>query len=191
MKVRESGMPDESYWESFFDASAAMKLLFDSSGFSGNLVEFGCGYGTFTVPAAVHTKGVVTALDIDPQMIERTRQKTEAWGLSNVHAEVRDFVANGSGLDGETQDHALIINLLHLEQPIPLLREAHRVLREDGMLLVMHWRSDIPTPRGPSLAIRPRPEQCQVWMEAAGFRKVEPVNVQPYCPYHFGLLARR
>lgn len=191
MKVRESGMPDESYWESFFDADATVNVLFSSSSLSGHLVEFGCGYGTFTLPAALHTRGVVTALDIEPLMIDRTRQKAEARGLSNVNAEVRDFLADGSGLDSETQDHALIFNLLHLEQPVALLREARRVLRDGGMLFVMHWRSDIPTPRGPSLAIRPRPEQCQTWLEEAGFRNIEPVDVQPCCPYHFGLLARR
>ena len=133
----------------------------------------------------------MTALDIDPLMIDRVRQKTEAWGLSNVRSEVRDFVADGSGLDSETQDHALIFNLLHLEQPVALLQEARRALHDGGMLFVMHWRSDIPTPRGPSLAIRPRPEQCQTWLEEAGFRNIEPVNLQDCCPYHFGLLARR
>jgi SAM-dependent methyltransferase len=190
MKARESGMPEEVYWESFFDADAVMKILFDTSGLAGDLVEFGCGYGTFTVPAALHTHSIVTALDIDPQMIDRVRQKIEAQELSNVRAEVRDFVADGTGLDSGTQDHALIFNLLHLEQPVVLLREAHRVLHDDGMLFVMHWRSDILTPRGPSLAIRPRPEQCQAWLEEAGFRNIEPVNLQSCCPYHFGLLAR-
>jgi SAM-dependent methyltransferase len=191
MKARESGMPEEAYWESFFDADATIKILFNTSGLAGHLIEFGCGYGTFTVPAALHTHGIVTALDIEPLMVDRVRQKTEARGLSNVYAEVRDFVANGSGLETGTQDHALIFNLLHLEHPIALLQEAHRVLRDGGMLFVMHWRSDIPTPRGPSLAIRPRPEQCQVWLEEASFRDVKPVNLQSCCPYHFGLLARR
>lgn len=191
MKARESGMPEEAYWETFFDVDAVLKLLFKASGLTGHLVEFGCGYGTFTVPAALRTQGSVTALDIDPQMVERVGQKIEAQGLSNVQAEVRDFVADGTGLGSGTQDHVLIFNLLHLEQPVALLQEAHRVLRDDGMLFVMHWRSDIPTPRGPSLAIRPRPEQCQSWLEEAGFRNVEPVNLQPCCPYHFGLLARK
>ncbi|MBZ0283367.1 MAG: class I SAM-dependent methyltransferase [Anaerolineae bacterium] len=191
MKARESGMPEETYWERFFDADAVLKLLFKASGLTGHLVEFGCGYGTFTVPAALRTQSIVTALDIDPQMVERVRQKIEAQGLSNVQAEVRDFVADGTGLDSGTQDHALIFNLLHLEQPVALLQEAHRVLHDDGMLFIMHWRSDIPTPRGPSLAIRPRPEQCQSWLEEAGFRNVESVNLQLCCPYHFGLLARK
>jgi hypothetical protein len=100
-------------------------------------------------------------------------------------------VADGSGLDSGTQDHALIFNLLHLEKPVMLLQEARRVLQDRGLLFVMHWRSDIPTPRGPSLAIRPRPEQCQTWLEEAGFQNVEPVNLQSCCPYHFGLIARR
>lgn len=191
MKARESGMPEEAYWESFFDADAAMKILFNISRLAGHLVEFGCGYGTFTMPAALHTYGVVTALDIDPVMVDRVQQKIEAQGLSNVHPEVRDFVADGSGLADGTQDHALIFNLLHLEQPVALLQEAHRVLHDRGMLFVIHWRSDIPTPRGPSLAIRPRLEQCQTWLEEAGFQNIEPVNLQPCCPYHFGLIARR
>ncbi len=142
------------------------------------------------MPAALHTHGIVTALDIEPLLVDDVRQKAEAQGLSNVRAEVRDIVADGSGLDSGTQDHALIFNLLHLEQPVALLREAHRVLHNRGMLFVMHWRSDIPTPRGPSLAIRPRPEQCQRWLEEAGFQNIESVNLQPCCPYHFGLLAR-
>ncbi|MEO8608812.1 MAG: class I SAM-dependent methyltransferase [Chloroflexota bacterium] len=191
MKARESGMPEEAYWESFFDADATMEILFSTSALAGHLVEFGCGYGTFTVPAARRTHGIVTALDIEPLMVDRVREKAKALALSNVRAEMRDFVAHGSGLASSTQDHALIFNLLHLEHPVALLQEAHRVLHDGGMLFVMHWRSDIPTPRGPSLAIRPRPEQCQVWLEEAGFRDVEWVNLQLCCPYHFGLIARR
>jgi SAM-dependent methyltransferase len=191
MKARESGMPEEAYWESFFDADATMEILFSTSGLAGHLVEFGCGYGTFTLPAALHTHGIVIALDIEPLMVDRVQKKAEALALSNVRAEIRDFVAHGSGLDSGTQDHALIFNLLHLEHPVALLQEAHRVLHDGGMLFVMHWRSDIPTPRGPSLAIRPRPEQCQAWLEEAGFRDVEWVNLQLSCPYHFGLIARR
>ncbi len=190
MKARESGMPEEAYWESFFDADATMDILFRTSRLAGHLVEFGCGYGTFTMPAARRTRGIVTALDIEPLMVDHVRQKAEALALANVQAEVRDFVADGTGLGSGTQDHVLIFNLLHLEQPVALLKEAHRVLQNGGLLFVIHWRSDIPTPRGPSLAIRPRPEQCRAWLEEAGFRSVESVNLQECCPYHFGLMAR-
>lgn len=191
MKGRESGMPDEDCWASFFGPDVAIDRLWGPSGVQGNVIELGCGYGTFTVPAARRTAGLVTALDIEPKMVEFVRQKAESFVLPNIRAEVRNFVANGTGVEDNSQAHAMIFNLLHLEQPVALLREAYRTLQDGGVLSVIHWRSDIPTPRGPSLAIRPTPEQCQAWMAEAGFRAIESVDLQSCCPFHFGLLARR
>lgn len=190
MKGRESGMPDETYWASFFEADAAVDRLLGLS-IEGNVIEFGCGYGSFTVPAARRTAGYVTALDIEPEMVDCVRQKAVACNSFNIQAEVRDFVAHGTGVATGSQAHAMIFNLLHLEQPVALLREAYRTLQDGGVLSVIHWRSDIQTPRGPSLEIRPTPEQCRMWMAEAGFRAIESVDLQSCCPFHFGLLARR
>lgn len=189
MKGRDSGMPAEDYWETFFDAAAATPLLLGSQTVSGDIVEFGCGYGSFTIPAARAASGVVTALDIDADMIKTVRQKAAAGKLANIRVEKRDFVANGTGLPTGSQSHAMIYNLLHIEHPEGLLDEARRVLEEGGSLSVMHWRSDIPTPRGPSLDIRPTPDQCRTWMLAAGFSTVDDIELGAYCPYHFGLRA--
>ena len=190
MKVRESGMPVEATWAKFFDADAAIERLLGAERVAGDLVEFGCGYGTFTIPTAQHTLGIVTALDIEPEMVDCVQKKATSAGIFNIRCELRDFIAQGTGLGNGTQAHALIFNLLHLEQPIALLREALRVLRPDGMLSVIHWRSDVPTPRGPSSAIRPTPQQCWQWIEEAGFRDIHAVDLQNCCPYHFALAAR-
>ncbi|MFC5300081.1 class I SAM-dependent methyltransferase [Azospira restricta] len=191
MKGRESGMPDEAWWASFFEPEGALDRLLDLGRNDGGIVEFGCGYGTFTLPAARRTRGTVVALDIEPALVEAVRGKAERAGLGNVQACVRDFVADGTGLAGGSQAHAMIYNLLHLEAPLALLREAHRNLAPGGTLSVIHWRSDMPTPRGPSLAIRPTPEQCAAWIGEAGFRELRTVDLQSSCPYHFGLVARR
>lgn len=191
MKARESGMPKEAAWESFFNASAAIDKLLGAQGVAGNVVEFGCGYGTFTIPAALRTRGIVTALDIEPAMVDCTLQRTKDRALSNIRAEIRDFVGQGTGLGDGSQAHAMIFNLLHLERPVALLKEAYRVLQDGGRLTVIHWRSDIPTPRGPSLAIRPTPDQCRKWMAEAGFQDIQTVDLKSCCPYHFGLIARR
>lgn len=191
MKCRESGMPDEDYWASFFDPAAALDQLLGEADIPGNIIEFGCGYGTFTVPAARRTSGLLTALDIDPAMVECVRRKAETFKLANIRVEVRDFVEHGTGVKDRSQAHAMLFNLLHLEQPIALLREAYRTLQDGGMLSVIHWRSDIPTPRGPSLEIRPTPKQCRAWMKEAGFIDIKTVDLSFSCPYHFGLLATR
>ena len=189
MKGRESGMPDEAYWATFFDPEKLLRRLLPAGVHRGDIVEFGCGYGTFTLPAARSTSGVVTGLDIEPEMVACVRKKVLEAGVTNVVATVRDFVADGTGLADESQSHAMIFNLLHLEQPLVLLREARRVLMPGASLSVMHWRSDMPTPRGPSLAIRPSPEQCATWLHDAAFRSVEPVELEDASPYHFGLVA--
>jgi SAM-dependent methyltransferase len=130
-------------------------------------------------------------LDIEPEMIAVVREKAAGLGLHNIRAELRDFIADGAGVGAGSQAHAMIFNLLHLAQPVALLREARRTLQDGGVLSVMHWRSDIPTPRGPPLEIRPTPEQCRQWMADAGFRAIESVDLQDGCPFHFGLIGRR
>ena len=86
-------MPDEAYWDSFFQPEGILdRLLVTNKGGCYNLVEFGCGYGTFSLPAAKRTRGTVTALDIEPMMVELVAERAKADGLLNVRAELRDFV---------------------------------------------------------------------------------------------------
>ena len=124
-------------------------------------------------------------------MVALVRHRAEDGALPNIDAIVRDFVAQGTGLADGAQAHVMIYNLLHLEYPGALLAEAHRILQPGGVLSVIHWRSDIPTPRGPSLAIRPSPDQCRRWIAEAGFEDIELVDLQHCCPFHFGLTGRR
>ena len=189
MRGRDSGMPAEEFWNSFFDAECMIEKLFGKDGCQGSAVEFGCGYGTFTFPAAKHTTGTVYAFDIEPDLIARLRARAKRDTILNIAAETRDFVAQGTGLEPGSQSHAMIYNLLHIENPDGLLREAARVLCPRGRLSIIHWRSDIPTPRGPSLEIRPTPEQCKAWLEAAGFHEIQEIDLRECCRYHFGMVA--
>ena len=187
MKTRESGMPDEEMWQGFFDAQTVLRKLGLSSACT-NVVDFGCGYGTFTIPAAGIASGVVYALDMEPEMVETT--KTKAACLGNVEVQQRDFVVEGSGLSDTSVDYVMLFNILHAEERRTLLQEAWRVLREDGMLAVIHWNYDPSTPRGPSMSIRPRPEQCRSWAEQVGFALLPPGLID-LPPYHYGFVFRR
>jgi SAM-dependent methyltransferase len=188
MKVRDSGMPDEAMWAQFFDARAILTAL-DFSTTDADVVDFGCGYGTFTLAAARLTSGTVYALDIDAEMIAATAAKAASFGLDNVRTIARDFVTEGTGLPNASADYAMLFNILHAEQPAELLREALRVLRPGGKAAVIHWIHDAATPRGPDLSIRPRPQQCRAWAKDTGFEVVRPTIALP--PHHYGLLGRK
>jgi ubiquinone/menaquinone biosynthesis C-methylase UbiE len=97
VKVRESGMPDESMWKQFFDPSEALELL-GLTPETSSAVDLGCGYGTFTIPAARLIRGTVHAFDIEPEMISETAEKAEEGGLANVELHLRDFAGEGTGL---------------------------------------------------------------------------------------------
>lgn len=120
-------MPEETYWETLFDVTTVMdRLGIDHR--TGDAVELGCGYGTFTLPFAKKISGILRTFDIDPEMIARTRQKALCAGISNITAELRDVFAEGFGVADASQDACLLFNILHCEEPQRLLREAARVL---------------------------------------------------------------
>ena len=132
--------------------------------------------------------GIVHALDIEPELISLVEIKCRQAGIANVHAQVRDFVGQGSGLADQSVDAALLFNILHHDQPVALLAEARRVLKPGGICAVIHWNFDPTTPRGPALEIRPRPEQCIAWGQQAGFLFEERYDLPPY---HYGLLFKK
>jgi len=189
MKTRESGMPEESLWATFFEPERVLTEL-GLTGCEGDVIELGCGYGTFTVPAANRTAGVVHALDIDHSMVARTLQRAEEQGLTNIRGVLRDFVEHGTGLPDSSVQYVMLFNLLHAECPEVLLREAWRVLAPGGRLGIMHWNYDPNTPRGPSMSIRPRPEQSRDWAVAAGFQLLPP-GIVALPPYHYGMAMQK
>jgi len=187
MKTRESGMPPEDMWQSFFEPATVLHQL-GLRAECEHVVDFGCGYGTFSIPAAKIAQGIVHALDIDPEMIAATKAKAASQGLLNLRASQRDFVDAGCGLPDGSADYVMLFNILHaIEAPI-LLAEARRALKPGGRLGVMHWNYDASTPRGPNMDIRLQPAQCVAIVEQAGFENSDLIDLPPF---HYGFIATR
>lgn len=188
MKTRESGMPDQQTWQDFFTPAETLgKLGLTAS--CRDALDMGCGYGTFSIPAARIVTGSVFAIDIEPEMVNATKQAAVDAGLTNLVVSQRDFVTQGTGLPDASVQYVMLFNILHAEDPHTLLREATRILTPDGLLGVMHWNYDASTPRGPSMSIRPRPEQILQWAEDVGFRTASRGKVD-LPPYHYGFAFR-
>ncbi|MBI5388350.1 MAG: class I SAM-dependent methyltransferase [Verrucomicrobia bacterium] len=189
MKLRESGMPEEAYWETLFNVD----LILDRLAIDGRLrdvVELGCGYGTFTLPIARRIAGVVRTCDIDPMMVARTKRRAAEVGVENIRAEQRDVFLDGFGVPPSSQDAVLLFNILHCEEPVRVLTAAARAVRPAGVVLVIHWCYDPATPRGPDLSIRPRPEQIVEWAGQTGLLDAQsPILDLP--PWHYGIRFRR
>jgi SAM-dependent methyltransferase len=177
MKIRDSGMPEEAYWESLFDVPLILSRLQIEQ--FHDVAELGCGYGTFSIPAARAISGTLYTFDIDPAMVARTKARADDL---NILCQIRDVMEVGFGV---TVDAVLLFNILHCEEPVRLLHDAADALRDDGRVVVIHWRHDIVTPRGPKAEIRPTPAQILAWGAEAALRSEGGIIDLP--PWHYAL----
>lgn len=189
-RVRESGMPVVDWWEQLVSAESTLDLLGFVHGQHETIVEFGCGYGTFTIPVAERVHQLYS-FDIDHEMVGKTQQRllSQKPHLENVKLEVRDVVATGYGLDTPV-DAVLLMNILHCEAPVQMLQQAADLLKPGGLIYATHWRYDSSTPRGPPMEIRPRPQQLEEWAVQTGLLEVArgPIDCPPW---HYGYTFRR
>ena len=133
MKVDDSGMPEESYWNSLFDIEGIVDWLAIPIK-TATIVEIGCGYGTFTVPIAKKSAGEIYTFDIEPSMIEVARENVRKAGLSNVTFVLRDVLEQSTGIEPNSADMVLLFNILHFVEEGYFLKKLHAFLRMAALL---------------------------------------------------------
>lgn len=188
MKVEDSGMPEEHYWNSLFDVPTIIDWLRISEA-PGHVVEIGCGYGTFTVPVAKSTTKSVWAFDIDQSMIDVAERNASSANCGNIVFVHRDVLESGTGLPESSAGLVLLFNILHFKEHRLLLEEASRILAEGGCAAIIHWRKDIATPRGPKVELRPDREN--IMRSVAGLGLLDTGEERLLEPYHWGIKLKK
>jgi ubiquinone/menaquinone biosynthesis C-methylase UbiE len=100
------------------------------------VLDFGCGPGGYTIPAArmVGEKGRIYALDIHPLAIKTVEKKAKKEGLTNITTILSD---RDTGLPEESIDVILLYNTIHkVKNKRALLKELHRVMQLNGFLSI-------------------------------------------------------
>jgi len=188
MKIRESGMPEQELWETLFDVETILSRLEINSKIN-DIVEVGCGYGTFTIATSKKIRGILHAFDIEKEMIEFVRNRAKHESIENIKLYHKDIITETTNLNPGTIDYVMLFNILHHENPDDLLNESFRILKQGGKVGIIHWRSDIKTPRGPDLSIRPKPEEIVSWLNKSQWEScTKPFILEPY---HYGLIISK
>jgi len=187
MKYRESGMPNEEQWSTYFEPSKILINLGVDRNIN-KLLDIGCGYGNFLIPAARMVSGSVTGFDIEQDMVNICNKKVLAENLHNVKLYCGDIsdISYQNNIK-EQFDFICLFNILHCENPIYLLTLANSLLTSTGKIGVIHWKREN-TPRGPSMSIRPSPENIIDWSSEANLELIKSMELPPY---HFGLVFRK
>lgn len=119
--------------------SSAVSAVSASNIFPGSTVlEIGCGSGFFTaeISRQAGPHGKLVSIDIHPEAVAMTLQKTEKESLTNTAVLCRN--AEVTGFENNTFDTVCIYGVI----PSPfisthrLIREMHRILKEKGTIAI-------------------------------------------------------
>jgi len=107
------------------------------------VLDFGCGSGTYAIPAAkiVGEHGRVYALDKDTQVLDEVMHEAESAGLRNI---TRMDTSGGLRIDlsGESVDVVLLFDVFHsyyfpqADDRRDLLKEIYRIMKADAFISV-------------------------------------------------------
>ena len=104
--------------------------------------EFGCGGADFSVALAKRvSRGRVYALDIQEEKLSAVKNKLKLQKINNVSLILCDLeLPEGSTLQNNSLDIVVIPNVLfQAENKNAIIKEAKRILKSGGQLLIIDW----------------------------------------------------
>jgi len=149
------------------------------------IAEVGCGPGWFTLEAARKMKGegLVYAIDVSQEMLDRVNQRSKEAGLDNINT----VLAEGEDeypVPTESLDAVLLANVYHEVDPATnFLGELKRMMKPASICLVVEWKVE-PTPVGPPIEERVDQQDVTEEFYSNGFILFGTCDVGPY---HYGL----
>lgn len=153
------------------------------------IADFGCGAGYFTIPLAKSAEeGKIYALDVLAEALEVVRSRAKLEGLFNIEVKHCDLeTPNGSGLEDNSIDLVLLGNILfQSSQKADIIKEARRVLKKDGKLVIVDWKSNQSMGPPEKLIISSDAVKEIAKEQGLSFEKEIPVD-----NYHWGMIFKK
>lgn len=155
------------------------------------VADFGSGSGHYAVAAAtlVGKKGQVFALDVLEDALSQTATLARVVGVYNISTQLCNLEKIGSCRVPDTScDLVILASLLHqAENKDNVIREAYRVLKTKGRILLVEWRPGTGA-FGPPPEQRINKETAQKLLEKYGLR---PLAEPAAGSFHYGLLYQK
>ncbi|HKW05760.1 MAG TPA: methyltransferase domain-containing protein [Nitrososphaerales archaeon] len=185
--LRQTDLPNEAEWESYFRAHQMLSKVGLRRGMV--LADLGCGYGTFSIPAAkiVGKLGHVYGVDIDKKMTKRVLDRASKMKLRNITTATTSIVSSKrSSIPRKCADIALLANVIHgTKRRVHLLERIRPILAIGGSIVVINWKRK-ETPRGPPMNMRPGEKQMLNYLIKAGYQKAKILSISGY---HYAAIA--
>jgi ubiquinone/menaquinone biosynthesis C-methylase UbiE len=183
-------MPAAGWWEALWpDPAGVLAAVGIVPGM--DIIDLCSGDGWFTLQIA-KIAAHVTAIDIDPHLLEVARHRLTEAGVSNCDFTAGDAYALDK-LVSEPADFVFMANAFHGVPDRPrLARSVRTTLKPGGRLAIVNWHRRpreetmiLGEPRGPKTELRLSLEQTIEAVKASG---LVPSRVLEVPPYHYAVL---
>jgi SAM-dependent methyltransferase len=178
-------MPTAGWWEALWpDPAGVLAAVGIKPGME--VIDLCSGDGWFTLQIAKIARHV-TAIDIDPSLLDVARHRLSENGITNC-----DFVAGDAyelaKLAPHRADFVFLANAFHGVPDRPRLSHAVRAtLNADGQFAIVNWHprpreetTILGEPRGPKTELRLSPETTIAAVEASGLKLARLIAIPPY-----------
>lgn len=155
---------------------------------ASTVADFGAGSGFVAQAAAsLVPNGQVFAIEVNKDMVTRIARDATDRHLTNLHVLWGDVeMPEGTKLAAESVDIVLCFNTLFLlDDKAAVLKEAYRVLKNGGKIVVVDWTESFG-------GIGPRPHHvfpqpvAESMMASVGFKKLS--DAVPAGDHHYAIL---
>lgn len=163
------------------------KILDSVGSYVGKSVaDVGCGPGYFSIPISkkIGPGGEVYAVDLEKAMLERLKENivTQS-GIHPILSKEESIPDVGEG----SVDSCFMVNVLHELEGNQTLREAYRILRPGGHLILIDWKK-IKMDFGPPYTIRISERDAKRRCADVGFKCESSFFAGPY---NYGLVLKK
>ena len=187
-----TAMPDADWWTALWhDPDGVLWKLGIRPGQSA--LDLCCGDGHFTLPLChmVGTRGRVTGLDMDAELLSAAKARIAGLDCTWIEGDA----CRVDELVSDPLDVVLMANTFHgVPDKQELARAVARILRPGGLFIIVNWHA-VPRekttvlgqPRGPATDMRMAPEEVSSLVTPAGFLLDQVIELPPY---HYGAVFR-
>jgi SAM-dependent methyltransferase len=178
-------MPDADWWQALWpDPAGLLRAVGIAEGM--DVIDLCAGDGWFTLPMAEIARRV-TAIDIDANLLERSRALVAEHGVTNC-----DFVAGDAydiaKLVPRKLDLVFLANVFHgVPEQTKLSQAVREILLPRGRFAIVNWHQRpreettvLGLPRGPKSGLRMSPDLTVSVVTAAGLALDRIIELPPY-----------
>lgn len=160
--------------------------------YGAKVADLGCGgsgFFTFQSSELVGERGLVYAVDILKMVLKNIEHRAKMYGMNNVKTIWSNLENYGAAkINDGSMDYVLLVNVLFQNKhPEKIMREAVRMLRSNGKLLVIDW-SEGRFPFGPANEMKVGRDRVGDVALGAGLKKTQDIEVGRF---HYGMIFEK